>query len=983
MLSKLKACVRVIASLLVTFTATHAADIRYEEESMEGPFSYFSQPCMALGVKDHTDAFAVYEDTWDKTLFFTGERPRILQKRVKTLHRGYLPIIECTETRDGIRYDVQAFGDTLSGKPEGELVLFARISATNLTDKPRRATVWASSINTGRLNFHGYLRNMFTPDRSYRMEDGVAVVKGPTLNQTNGMTPAETVLYLYDEGAVTAKYAAVDVPYRGPFTADDVCGIPMTPTCAVRFDFPLKPGETRGGVIKAPRRRVEPDSEICKQIGNAKYDEHFKRTVDFWEGLLADAARFHIPHKKAHDKLRTAFVYLLIARVKQGDRYLQYVDRLFYPRTYFRDGIFIQRAYQLFGHPRLTRENMTYYQGTRFGTNSITVAADPEGALHPPVDDRLDLNKYQQKLWSYSEHFLFTDDRRYAEEVMPEVKGLVGWIEQVTADDPRGLIPRCTLWDAEFVRNGYRPGDDFWAMAALRATRLMGQRLGDRKMVERIDRILARFHPALVAAIDEAFKQCGHVPGTLDKGTSPYNDGWGEDRDNQLMIWPSGALEPFHPAVNAMLERLRSRFDEGVSGNYCGFPGKMFPYRTFWQIQQHLARGEQELVTKDLYAILAHTGSTNGSCEIARTSRWGIESHGWHWARYVSLVRNMLVREEWDGTLHLLSTVPAEWASQSGNKIGAEKLPTHFGPISVVATIFDDGAEIDLSARFHHTPSSLVLHMPYFADVAKVEVDGQAAPIEGATVRMPADTKKVRLYWKTKPDKMSLSYADFLRDFRKTIPPVRVPIRCVPSHEERRAYWNTHVMQPWKAIGPFPDVDRTGHKTAYPPEKEIDFKAQYEGLNGKRVGWRSRVWATFDTMPVWVVREIDNRRSYQLTEPYGSVDFSAVFGMISAGTGYAYSNIISPKEQKVTFSLGSDAEIVVWLRGEEIHHSDTLRGWSGMPIDADKVEATLKKGPNPILVKTCRMGIPWGFAVRILDPNGKAVEGLRFDPERL
>ena len=42
-------------------------------------------------------------------------------------------------------------------------------------------------------------------------------------------------------------------------------------------------------------------AEIQKKLAKAKYDDYFKKTVDFWEGILASGAQFQIPHKKTHD----------------------------------------------------------------------------------------------------------------------------------------------------------------------------------------------------------------------------------------------------------------------------------------------------------------------------------------------------------------------------------------------------------------------------------------------------------------------------------------------------------------------------------------------------------------------------------------------------------------------------------------------------------------------------------------------------------
>ena len=960
----------VISVLLALATTVRGAEVQYEEESFEGPYSYYSQPSMALGEIGNHNATAVHPDTWGRMAFFSGEKPQFIQKRVKTLYRGYLPIIECTVTRDGVRYDLQGFGATLSGKPEDQLIMFVKLSATNETDGSQDATLWASAVYNPRKNVGGYFQNLFNSDRTYAMDDEAAIENGK-------------VLYMFDADDVSAKYSAIGTPYTKSVTAEESFSIPMTAMCLTRYDWNLKPGETRSAVVKVPHNLIDREDELFDRLAKAKYNNYFRRTVGFWEGLLAAGTQFHIPHWKVGQKMSTALIYLLISREKMEDGYVwQYVDRIQYPRPFFRDSIFTTRVYDLFGHPRFSREHIRYLQGTRFGANSCAIHRDVEAALNPPLDDRRDLSKYVQKLWRYTEHFLLTDNRTYAEEILPEVKALVGWIEKVTAEDERGLIPRCTLMDNEFVENGHRSGDNFWAIAALRATRTMARRIDRNELIEQVDRIEKRLHPAILKAVDKVMKDAGYVAGTFDHGTSTRNSGWGEDRDNPLMVWPGGTLPAFHPAVTAGLKRLRSRYQEDISGHYDGVNGATFVYRTLWGMQQHLARGEQELVTKDLYAMLTHTGSTHGGYEVAWAARYGIEGHGWHFARYVSLVRNMMLRERWDGTLHLFSAVPAEWA-KVGNRIGVEDLPTYHGPVSVVQTILEDGARIELKPEFRYVPEAYVLHLPYFADVSKVVVDGDPAEIDRdeyqyGAVKLPAGARHVRIFWKTKPEKMAFNYADYLAGFRKTIPPAKIPIRYFPPEDERRELWNTVVNQPWKVIGPFANRNHTGHETVYGPEKEIDFDAQYDGLEGK-VKWRDRAWMPVDYIPVRAVRKPWYRGNFQTTERYSAVDFTAVMGNLNA-TAYAFSNLVSPKKQKVTLSLGSDGPVMVWLGGKQVHAKKEFRGWRGISPDKDLIEVTLQQGHNPILIKTSRAGTPWGFALRIVDADGKRVEGLHFDP---
>lgn len=966
-------CFIALIILFALHSQLFAVNVKYETESFSDPYSYYSQPSMALGIMDGQGAFAIYPDFWGRLAFFTGEHPTILQKRVKTRYKGYLPIIQCSETRDKVLYRIEAFAANLTPNPEDELMMFVKLSVKNQTKQPQKAVYWAASVYSAKYTDSGsYSRAEFDPDRAYKMNDGMATENGK-------------LLFMYDETEIDGRYASIGVPYTKEFNAEQAYSVPMSAVCMVKYQWYLQPGQSKSTIIKVPLKMLPSDSKIVRKLKTADYEKYFKGTVDFWDSLLSSGTQFQIPQDKTINTLKTSFIDQLIAREKRGKYYAQFVSRIQYPRTFFRDGIFTMRIYDLFGHPEITRQNIRFLQGTGFGSNSVTMPRGMKLALNPRLDDTRDLSKYPQKLWRFADYFLMSHDKKYAKEILPEIKALTTWIEKATAADERGLIPRCTLCDNEFVgvdvpgikENGHRSGDNFWAVAALRATRLMAQRMKSPKLVAQTDRVLARLVPAVQAAVDKAMKEAGYVPGTFDRGTSNRGDGWGEDRDNILLIWPHEALDPFDPAIDATIKRMRSRYEWGVLGHYDGISGATFPYRSIWMMEAMVIRGEQKLVVEDLYGQLAHTGSTHGSYEVAWKPRYGIEQHGWFNANYPSLIRNMLVREDWSGNLHLLSVVPAEWAGKVGNKIGIKDAATFYGPVSFTKTILEDGAEIILSSEFKYRPKSVILHLPYFADVSKVLVDGKSAAIKEGTVEIPLGTEKVRLFWKTKPREMAYTYNRYLKKFRKTLPPIRIPIRYFHNLDERRELWKLVAEQPWKVIGPFADDNHTGLKAVYPPENELNFDAKYLGSGGQTVQWIDRAYLPASIMPTPAVRAPWYRGKAQTTETNMGVDFSVTFK--GNGAAYAVTNVWSPKQQQVTLSLGSDGPVKVWLNKAQVHESNAYRGWNGIVPDSDKVAITLNKGLNTLLVKTCRGGTPWGFALRMLNSNGKPIKNLKFE----
>ncbi len=158
----------------------------------------------------------------------------------------------------------------------------------------------------------------------------------------------------------------------------------------------------------------------------------------------------------------------------------------------------------------------------------------------------------------------------------------------------------------------------------------------------------------------------------------------------------------------------------------------------------------------------------------------------------------------------------------------------------------------------------------------------------------------------------------------------------------------------WKVIGPFDNTDRKGFDTVFPPEKELDFDATYEGKKGEVK------WSAFET-----------------PDDFGMVDINQPYGPLKEVTAYAYTEYESATTRPVELRLGCKNAWKVWLNGELLFGRDEYH--RGMRIDQYTMPAQLKEGKNTILVKLCqneqteRWTVEWQFQLRVCDATGTAV----------
>jgi hypothetical protein len=116
--------------------------------------------------------------------------------------------------------------------------------------------------------------------------------------------------------------------------------------------------------------------------------------------------------------------------------------------------------------------------------------------------------------------------------------------------------------------------------------------------------------------------------------------------------------------------------------------------------------------------------------------------------RFLSLVRNLLVREE-SGTLHLLDGIPRSWLAD-GKCVEITRAPTHFGPVSLKLTSRaargEVCCEVCLPERAPPDKAVLRLQHPTSSPLTRLTIDGQSwsdFDAKGEIVRLPTQARKV------------------------------------------------------------------------------------------------------------------------------------------------------------------------------------------------------------------------------------------------
>lgn len=176
---------------------------------------------------------------------------------------------------------------------------------------------------------------------------------------------------------------------------------------------------------------------------------------------------------------------------------------------------------------------------------------------------------------------------------------------------------------------------------------------------------------------------------------------------------------------------------------------------------------------------------------------------------------------------------------------------------------------------------------------------------------------------------------------------------------------------PWSVLLPFEHPGGGANvEKVHPPERELksmrlggdgpDFEREWVGKEKRKIRWQPA-------------------RATEVEAPdTGKVDFLTLVPedypdksntLTAFSVAYAYRTLRSPRDQKVTFSFGSDDGARIWLNGKQVHDAPKLRGLN--PLD-DPLELELKAGLNHLFVKIPNEGGGWGC--QLMGPAGPEKE---------
>jgi len=320
-----------------------------------------------------------------------------------------------------------------------------------------------------------------------------------------------------------------------------------------------------------------------------------------------------------------------------------------------------------------------------------------------------------QAIWTLALHLRRGGDPRLAREHWKRVRRGAEWIvrQRATTRNARscheGLLP--AGFSAEhFGPNDHFFWDNFWSLAGLESAAWLASVVEQGSWRDRLLEEAASYRVDLASAIRLAsLDQGGALP------CSPYRRMDAAAVGNLVALCPLGVVPHDADWVGPTLEHIdRSCMRDGLFFQSIVHTG-CNPYLSAQVARARLATGDPKGCMDVLRAMAASASSTWCWPEAihprTRGGCMGDGDHGWAAAEFVSLLRQILVREI-PGGLELCGGVPRDWLVSGGIRLGGAT--TDHGRLDL--EIDARRGELDVSWHLSRTglqePGAMVLSLP-------------------------------------------------------------------------------------------------------------------------------------------------------------------------------------------------------------------------------------------------------------------------------
>lgn len=400
-----------------------------------------------------------------------------------------------------------------------------------------------------------------------------------------------------------------------------------------------------------------------------------------------------------------------------------------YHRFWCRDAAFLINALDKTGYHNYAREAL----------NQFIIRQRDNGFFYSH-EGEYDSNG--EGIWVMSEHFKFTRDLIWLEEVYEAIEKAARWLIEARKREKEVLINR------EYVTGLLPPGfsaehlgpcdyfywDNFWGVTGLREATYCAKLL-QKKSTDYLQKEYQLYLLDLFSSTSKLFEKYGYLP------VGPYRE------CDSAMIANLCASHPtkIWDNTNEILKKTADVIYEKFTHNGGFFHEVAWNcYGTY--LTMHLAQVYHELNDQaKVYEILnwlvsnqtCSMGWAEGISPQTMEGGMGDSPHGWASADWIHLIRNLFVAESLDGSIKLLSGYPIKFLRKG---VTVKDIETFYGKISYTVKLAKD--ILKLKIKNETVLDTIKIMTP--SEIVKMEHEkGEALIIDNKCVELNKHVKKI------------------------------------------------------------------------------------------------------------------------------------------------------------------------------------------------------------------------------------------------
>ncbi|MFL5509331.1 MAG: discoidin domain-containing protein, partial [Gemmatimonadaceae bacterium] len=482
-----------------------------------------------------------------------------------------------------------------------------------------------------------------------------------------------------------------------------------------------------------------PPATLFPGQGERAVTAQLDKTAAEWRQKLGPTSIVLPPSASRYTQtLRTQLADILINRdgpaIQPGSRS--------YSRSWIRDGSLTSTALLRLGHDRDVKDFIDWYAGYQYDNGKIPCCVDEHGATPVPEND-----SHGEFIYAVAEYYRHTGDKAELEKMWPHVARAVAYMDSlrhlrmteqytVGANKPfYGLLPESISHEGYSAKPVHSYWDDFFALRGFKDAAFIARELG-KPEADDYAQIRNSFRSNLFESIRQVVitRKIGFIPGSVELADF-------DPTSTTIAVSPGGEAGRLPgPLLNRTFDRY---FQEARERSLGVKPWDAYTPYELRNVGVNIQLGQRARAHEllDFFFKSQRPEAWHQWAEVVyrdpKTPKFiGDMPHTWVGSDYIRSFLDMLAYErESDSSLVIGAGVRDEWVKEDPG-VRVSNLSTEYGPLNYDMRAIGKVVTINLRAGIRMPPGGIVIYSPLEQPILSASVDGVAAPVKGAEIRI-------------------------------------------------------------------------------------------------------------------------------------------------------------------------------------------------------------------------------------------------------